>query len=291
VRFGRTPDEAKAGIRSELLRRQALTDANRQASEFASELFNMEPETVTNLLTLAKTNLLPVRVTKPFDEERGPAEFDGGPNFAKTSFLLSAEKPFPEQPIVGESAVYVIAFDNRFPDEILPLDQIRDRVTADYRYRQAVQIARRAGEDFSRAAASGLAQGKAFAAVCSDGGVRHVVVPVFSISTSELPELENHVDPSQFKQIATITPPRTVSGLSPAQDGGFVVYVKERLPVDQARIKAEMPAFLNLLRRARQQEALNLWLTKEGSVSLRNTPLAQRQQSPPGARQGQTRRP
>jgi hypothetical protein len=48
-------------------------------------------------------------------------------------------------------------------------------------------------------------------------------------------------------------------------------------------MKAGLPAFLNLLRRARQQEALNLWLTKEGSISLRNTPLAQRGQSSAGA--------
>jgi len=47
----------------------------------------------------------------------------------------------PEQPFVGEHAVYLIALEKRIPDEILPLDQIRDRVAADYRYRQAVLIA------------------------------------------------------------------------------------------------------------------------------------------------------
>lgn len=285
LRLGKTPDEAKARIRAELIRRQARADADKQANDFESELFAMETEQAGNLTALAKTNGLVVKVTKPFDEENGPSEFDGGPNFAKQAFSLSAEKPFPDQPIIGEDAVYVVAFDKKFPDEILPLDQIRDRVTADYQYRQAVLMGRRAGEDFVRAATNGIAHEKTFAAICADAKVNLVAVPLFSLSTLELPEVENYVELRQFKQIAAGTPLRTVSDFSSTHDGGFVVYVQERLPVDPAKMTAEMPAFLNLLRRARQQEAINLWLMKEWSISLRNTPLAQRRRSPPGAGQ------
>ncbi|HZL42005.1 MAG TPA: hypothetical protein VFD66_01845, partial [Verrucomicrobiae bacterium] len=58
------------------------------------------------------------------------------------------------------------------------------------------------------------------------------------------------------------------------------VYVSERVPVDPSQVEAELPGFMNLLRRARVQEAVNLWLNKEASVSLRDTPIAQR--GPPG---------
>ena len=283
ARLGKTPEEAKARIRAEFIRRQALGDATKQANEFANDLFGMEPEQAGNLAALAKTNGLTVHLTKPFDAEYGPSELDGGPNFAKAAFLLSADKPFAEQPLAGEDAVYVIAFDKRFPDEVPPLNEIHDRVAADYNYRQAVLLARRAGEEFVHAATNGLARGETPAAVCADARVGLVSVPPFSFNTSELPEVENQVDLNQFKQVAAGTPPHTFSELSPTRNGGFVVYVRARVPVDTARMKAGLPAFLNLLRRARQQEALNLWLTKEGSISLRNTPLAQRGQSSAGA--------
>jgi len=43
----------------------------------------MEPVQAGNLAALAETNGWKTWVTLPFDEENGPAEFDGGPNFAK----------------------------------------------------------------------------------------------------------------------------------------------------------------------------------------------------------------
>ena len=280
VRFGKTPDEVRARVRSELIREQALIDEQKKADEFANELFAMDPVQAGNLSALARTNGLTVGVTRPFDEENGPAEFDGGPDFAKQAFELTADKPFPDQTIVGENAVYLIALERRIPDEILPLDQIRDRVTADYRLRQAVLLARSAGEDFVRAAAGGLAQGRRFAGICADSRVTPVVLPPFSLSTRDLPGVMDEATLGQFRQIAFTTPPGRVSDFNPTHDGGMLVYVQSQLPLDEAQMKAEMPAFINTLRRTRAQEAFNQWFGKEGAVSLRDTPLmAQRKAS------------
>jgi hypothetical protein len=60
----------------------------------------------------------------------------------------------------------------------------------------------------------------------------------------------------------------------------MLVYVQSQLPLDEAQMKAEMPAFINTLRRTRAQEAFNQWFGKEAAVSLRDTPLmAQRKAS------------
>jgi hypothetical protein len=47
------------------------------------------------------------------------------------------------------------------------------------------------------------------------------------------------------------------------------------LPLDEAAMRAEMPAFMNSVRQARQNEALNFWYRKEAEKSLRDTPLSQ----------------
>lgn len=283
LRLGKTPDEARVRIREELLHREALAGAQKSANDFESTLFAMDPAKPGNLAALAKTNGLTVKVTAPFDQDNGPSDFDGGPSFAKEAFALSDDQPFPDRPIEGSDSLYVIAFDKRYPDEILPLDQIRDRVTSDFKYHEAVMMARRAGEDFARAATNGIAHGKTFKAVCSEANVPPVSVPPFSLSTRDLPVVENHVELSHFKQVAAGTPVRQVSEFNSTPSGGFVVYVEGVKPVDAATVTADLPGFMNLLRRARQQEALNLWITKEASVSLRDTPLAQRKQSSSGA--------
>ena len=284
ARFGKTPEAAKVKLREELIRQQALHDAGRKADEFANDLLGLEPPQAGNLAALAKTNGLTVKTTAPFDEDHGPAEFDGGPSFAKVAFSLTPEKPIAEQTLIGDNAVYVIALDKKFPSEIPPLDRIRDQVTADYKYSQAVLLARNAGENLVQAATNGFAQGKTFAAICEGAGARPIALPPFSISTRELPAVEDQVNLNQFKQLAFSTPPGKVNGFTPPYETSsatyVVVYVQKRLPIDEAKMKVELPGFLNLVRRSRQMEAVNAWFTREASTSLRDTPLAQAKPAP-----------
>ena len=63
-------------------------------------------------------------------------------------------------------------------------------------------------------------------------------------------------------------------------EGGVIVYVKAKLPLDEAKMNASLPAFANDVRQSRQNEAFNDWFRKEAEKGLRDTPLA-RQQPPP----------
>jgi hypothetical protein len=281
-RIAKTPEEARARIREELIRRQAILDARREADEFAGTLFDMNPVQASNLALLAKTNDLTVKATAPFDEENGPKEFDGGPNFAKAAFLLTTNEPFADQPLIGDGAVYMIALDKRIPSEIPPLDRIRERVLQDYRHSQAVLLARNAGSHFVEVATNSLAQGKTFAAICVQADARPVTVPPFSLSTRELPAVEDHASLEHFQQVAFSTLPGHVSRFSLTPAGGLAVYVERRLPIDEAKMKEQMPRFIELVRRAREQEALAAWFNREANRALRGTPFNQPQPSPLG---------
>src|SRR5207244_1273933 len=100
-------------------------------------------------------------------------------DFTKTAFSLTTNEPFAPT-LVGQDAVYTIAYHKQIPSEIPPLDQIRDKVTADYKESQALLKARIEGTMFSMKLTTNMAQGKTFEAACEASKVKPVTLPPFS---------------------------------------------------------------------------------------------------------------
>ena len=169
----------------------------------------------------------------------------------------------------------MIALAKQLPSEIPPLDQIRDRVTQDFRTMQATMIALRTGTNFAPMLAGQLMAGHSFASVCIATGLQPETLPAFSLSTPELPELGNRASLPQVKQSTFSTPAGRASGFEETEAGGFIVYVQSRLPVDTKSMNADLPQFTAALRRARESEVFNQWLQTEANRQLRNTPVYQ----------------
>lgn len=281
--------EAKVKIRDAKRKDLEVHAAGKKASALASALMETETPRPEDLDALAKTNGLPVHVTAPFDEMDGPQDIAVGPSFVKTAFALSpGSEPFAG-PLAGEDAVYVIAFNKKLPSELPTLEQIRDRVAADYKFSHALAEARQAGTAFYQTATNGLAQGKTFSAICMEAKLTPVELPPFSISTRSLPEVEDRgvslnprFERGQYglKQLAFSTPPGKVSHFDPSNEGGIILYVRSRLPIDEGKMKADLPAFINSVRMQRQNEAFQAWFNKEVQRGLRDVPLSQ-PKSPP----------
>jgi hypothetical protein len=287
VHYGKTVEEAKAKIREDLLMRMVLPEVRKEAIAFAGPL--AEPTNAPTLEQHAKDNGLTVNVTPPFDIATGPTNLDVGPEFARIAFSLSAERPVPD-PIIGRDGVYVISFKNRLPREIPPLEKIHDQVVADYKYSQGVILARKAGADFARTLTNAIAQGKTFDAIAAETKLKPVTLPPFSISTRTLPEADDHIPLNGtrtrmgLKDIAFSTTPGKASGFHETNEGGIILYVKEKLPVDEAKMKSELPGFMAYLRQGRSREAFDAWFRREAEKGLRDTPLFHRQEMPPTAK-------
>ncbi len=275
-----TPEGVRAKIREDLIRRDAERLARRQANDFASAVDSVAPKAIGNFEKLAAERNLTVKTSEPFDREDGPQEFVVGADFIRGAFSLMPDEPFAG-PFVGRDAAYAIAFRARLASAIPPLETILERVTADYRYDAAVRAAHFAGEVFMQFITNGLTAGKTFATICTEADVKRVTLPPFSLSTRSVPEIEEHVNLSQFKSTAFTTPLGKPSVFVGTAVGGYVVLVRERLPMDQARLAAALPEFLNLVRQTRQNEAYNDWFRREAERNLRDTPIF-RQQSQPG---------
>lgn len=269
-------EEAKVKVREARRKEFEMQSARKQALEFATPLFDMEPMRAENLDKLAKDKGLVVRTTAPFDLQDGPKELEVGQDFAQKAFARTPDDPFAG-PILGQDGVYVIALVKKLPSEIPPLDQIRAQVENDYRLTQALSLARQAGTAFYQTLTNGLAQGKTVAAICAEAKLHLVEVPPLSLSTRELPQVEDHLQLNQFKQIAFTSPLGKVSPFQMTPEGGVIVYVKSKLPLDEAKMNASLPAFANYVRQSRQNEAFNDWFRKEAQTGLGDTPLAKPQ--------------
>jgi peptidyl-prolyl cis-trans isomerase D len=274
----KSPAEAKEKIRELALNEAALTAARKQALAFAAELFDQKPVAPDTLVTFAKAKGLTPLVSPPFDREEPPAGFEVRADFLRAAFALSADEPY-SQPLVGNDGVYVISLNKKLPSEIPAFESIRDRVTQDYRFREAVMAARQAGLSFYTTASNALAAGKAFAGVCSEANVRPVLPPPFSISSRTIAGIEGRVSLPQFKQAAFSTPPGQVSNFNPTSDGGFLVFVKEKLPLDEVRMKADLAEFSRAVRQTRKGEAFNEWFRREAEKGFKDVPYFHQQQS------------
>jgi hypothetical protein len=272
----KTPEEAKAEFRNYLIRKQAMTDAQKDANALATEVFNQTPVIAGNLAATAKQKGLTVRLTAPFSSTYGPEEFAAPAAFTKSAFGLTTDEPFAG-PIPGSTSFYVIALDKKLDSTIPLLEEIRDRVTQDYQTVQATMIAQRAGTNFAPALAGQLMSGHNFASACVAAGLHPETLPAFSLSTQELPELGGRATLPQVKQAVFSTPTGRSSGFVGTEDGGFVVCVQSRLPVDTKTMGADLPQFTAGLRRQRESEVFNQWLQAEANRQLRDTPVYRQQ--------------
>jgi len=58
----------------------------------------------------------------------------------------------------------------------------------------------------------------------------------------------------------------------PPTEGGFIVYAKSRPAIDDAKLKAELPAFVNQMRVYRQNEAFQQWFRKQAELAKVSAP-------------------
>jgi len=277
-RDAKSPEEAKETIKNDIHRDLALVSARKKAAEFASALLDQDPVRAENLDKLAAEKKLTVKVSAPFDKEDGPQDLTVRTDFTRRAFALTAEEPVAG-PIAAEDGVYIIALKKKIPSEIPPLDSIRDKVTTDYNFSQALQLARQAGTNFYTTLTNGMAQGKTFASLCREAKLSPILLPPFSRSTRSLPEVEDRVPLGLLQEVAFRVPPGKASYFFSTADGGFIVQVQSRLPLDEGKLKTELPGFLSYLRQARQNEAFNDWFRKQAEAGLRDTPLARAQQA------------
>ncbi|HEY6170165.1 MAG TPA: hypothetical protein VI454_19185, partial [Verrucomicrobiae bacterium] len=255
------PDKAKEKIKADMREEGATLAARKAAIAFATELDAMEPKKAGNLVELAKKKNLTVEESAPFSEFEPPAGLKVMESFVKQAFTTTAEEPF-RGPIQGIDAFFVIAQKKKLPSEIPPMESVLQKVMDDYRAEQSMQLARSAGENFAAKVKAGLAEKKDFETICAQAKINARSVPGFSLSSRSVDGLDRTVSLFDLQNVAHSLTPGQASGFSPTREGGFVIFLKSRLPANEDKMKEEMPQFMSEVRRARQNQAFQEWFRK-----------------------------
>ena len=275
-------EAAIAQVKKQLRQYAALTEARKDANAFLTTLStghdDQHPFSTEDLARVAKNKDLAVKTTGPFDEKSGSKDFDVPP--AKLHVLFSLRESDPDDqshsmlyapsPILGESAVYVVGLKKIYPSQVQALSVIYDKVVADYRVEKARELAKAAGEKFDAVLQNGMVQqDKTFEAVCAAEKVKPVTLPEFALTTTNLPpQIASKTVFERLQEAAFALPNDQCSKFIPTADGGFIVYVKERLPVDEAKMKAELPVYLKRMREQRQVAAFQEWMQRQLQLHL-----------------------
>lgn len=257
------PEAAKEKIKDEIRKQVALTVARREANNVATVLFDIEKRTMKDFLTVAATNKLEVKVSEPFTISDGPKDLKVPPDFARSAFALTAEEPVSVRPAIGEDAVYLFALKERLKPEDPPMESILARVTEDYRNDQAVNLMKKAAQEFHAALLADGAKGKTFADVAKATGLTaHTFAPIRR-SAREAEDVEKHVSFFSYQNQAWDTPVGKFSEPVYAGDVGFVLQVTARQPAPADKMAEELPALLTTLRDNAQGAAANEWYSRQ----------------------------
>ncbi len=267
-----TFDQAKPKIRSEFLDQTAARLGGQKAGEFANELFKL-PNQAASLLKHAAEKGFVAKATEPFTEMDGPALTNAPANFARTAFGLSADEALG-LPIGGIDGVYLMAFKDRLKPVDPPFEQVKAKVTEDYRRAQSTELTLQEGTKLVQAANDALAKGKSFKDACEALGHVALEVPPFSRNAKSIEIVESRgLMAEEFRDLVFTLAAGKVSSFRPTSGGGFIAHVKGFQPVPDLQVKLELPKYTESLRDNRANYAFREWLSREVERSGVMAPL------------------
>jgi hypothetical protein len=267
--------EAKAKIKKQTILYYSLLEARKDANAFMQELTEghdeQHPYTQADLAKLAQAHKFTVKTSAPFDQQTPPKGLDLSPKSLHVLFSLRNDDPddkersmiYAESPLVGEDEVYVAGLRDRTPSKVEPLSAVYDKVVEDYRQSEALKASKAAGERFEQALEAGLTQGKTFDTMCAAQFVRPKALTPFSLSTPSIPEVTDKEEYYQMQDLAGRMHPGQFSPFMATADGGYLLYVKGHLPVDESVVKRDVPLYLARMRERFQIAAFNAWFSKQ----------------------------
>jgi len=277
-----TSAAAQARMKKQMRQTAAMQVAKKDAYTFLTALAeghdDTHPYSKSDLAKLAQTQGLTVKSTEPFDRKNGSKDLELPPKALDLLFSLQENVPddpgktmlYAPSPLTNSTSVLVAGLQQKFPGQLQTLATVRDQVLKDYRESKAQAEAKDAGEKFASALQVGLTQGKSFDAVCAAQKVKPETLAPFALTTTNLPPGMDKASFQQLEEMVFTLPIGMSSKFMPTADGGLVAYMKEHLPVDEARMQKELPFYLARMREQRQFVAFQEWFTRQ--IQLRLTP-------------------
>ena len=179
-------------------------------------------------------------------------------------FQLSTNTP-DDQYKFGQASngYFYLGLERKLPSENQPLEAVRAKVTEDYRRQKATELALHDGTNFEAVAREGLIKGMSFEEICAGQKIKPETLTPFSRETSSSRKSRTRRSLITSRALAYQLPKNQIAPFEQTGPDGFVVYLKERTPVDEFIVQRDLPEFLATQRSLRQSAAFSFWLGQE----------------------------
>jgi peptidyl-prolyl cis-trans isomerase D len=240
--------EVKDEVKKDLLDLRAARLAGDRATGFSVKLVHEPGAARPDFAKIASDFGLTPNETDFFGLRDTIAGINAGPQFNQAAFSLSPEVPFSD-PVRGEDGYYVLEYIADRPSEVLPFEQVKEKVVDLLKQQRAMDATVKQGRELDAKVKEAITAGKSFSDACASVHLKIKALEPFSIAQ----ETTNIPFANRVKDMALGMPTNTVSDFIPTGNGGLFFYLKQRTPANpEAFEKDKAQMAMQLLDRNRQ---------------------------------------
>ena len=194
---------------------------------------------------VAKADELEVKTAPEFSEAEPPTDLANIPQAAATAFKLTEQDPISDALPVGNG--YCILHLNKVtPSRQLTLEEARPQVVDQIKTERASAALTSKGNEAQAKIAADLKAGKSFADAAKNAGQKVEDFPVFSLSEAQ--KLAEQPNAQAIVSKAVVLADGELSELIPTANGGLLVFLEKREPIDEAQYQKDEATQIAALR-------------------------------------------
>jgi peptidyl-prolyl cis-trans isomerase D len=270
-------EERKIGLKTDEMRKVKyvafilpITDKPLEGQARAEELQKLEKqaEDFTVAMTekdakfdaLAANAGVKVQETPAYSRAKPPAEFEKMPEVAAAAFKLTKDQPNSDA-LSSDRGYYVVQLEEIAPGRPLTFEEAKGRLADELKHERAQEAMGLKGAEIRNKIAADMKAGKSFAdAAQAAAGAKPEAFPAFSDEDMRMGKFEDKPDGSVVMQTAESLNIGETSMLIPAGNGGVIVHLDQREPIDEARFKVEKSRMTEQVAEVRATILFQAWM-------------------------------
>jgi hypothetical protein len=252
-------------IKQEELEKVGLEIAVEQTKAFMKGFATVEALSPAALEQIAVDQGLTTILSDAFSSRQVVPGLGAPFTMTQQAFQLTEETPIGS-PIEATDAIFVMALEEIIPDHPPTLDEVRPRVTADFKRDKGLDAARAEASSVYQAIKASMDSGKGFEEACAELGQTAVQVPDFSLASRSLDGFsDTRITVSWLQDLAFALEAGELSEVSNTSTGAGILFVKGFKEADPAKMEEELEAHTQQLKQSGRSQTLSAWAGEEAA--------------------------
>lgn len=249
-------EERKIGLKTDELRKAKYvafilptTDKPLEGPARAEELQTLEKKAEDFTIAMTEKDAkfedvaakagVKVQETPAYAQGKPPAELKEMPEVAAATFTLTKQQPNSDA-LPTNRGYYVVQLEDIMPGRTLTFDEAKDRLTDELKHERAQEAMNLKAAEIRNKITTEMKAGKSFAEAAQAAGEKPEEFPAFSAEDLQLRKFADKPDAAVIMHTAGGLNVGDTSMLVPTENGGVMVHLDKREPIDEAKFKAEL---------------------------------------------------